>query len=96
MTQADAAMKKLAREVNILMAYENAHAIASVAAEELIRTEGQATSCPDEYAIPQCQADDHMRRCIKHLVWAGLAHSEKTADGYIVVRLQDLTLESLA
>lgn len=73
-----------------------AHKIATAAAEELIRSECEATSGIDEFAIPQCQADDHMRECIAHLCWHGKAVSYETEDGYIVVNLCDYTLSSLA
>jgi len=41
----------------------------------------------DEFAIPQCQAEDHMRECIAHLCWHGKAFSNETDDGYIVINL---------
>jgi hypothetical protein len=62
-----------------------AHQIATIAAEELIRSEGEPSVAPDTYAIPQCQADDHMRLCIAYLVHLGMAASHETGDGYIVV-----------
>ncbi len=61
--------------------------IADTAAQEVVMTEGEPTSAPDEYRIPQCQADEHVRSCIDHLVWRGLAISAETPDGYIVVQL---------
>ena len=90
------AEQKIAHELAESMANDRAHRIASVAAEELIRCEGEATSGIDEYAIPQCQADDHMRDCIAHLCWHGEAISHENVDGYIFVQLGDFTLESLA
>ena len=90
------AEQKIARELGEKMAYDRAHRIATVAAEELIRCECEATSGIDEFAIPQCQADDHMRDCIAHLCWHGEAVSYETEDGYIVVNLGDYTLSSLA
>lgn len=90
------AEQKIAHELAESMANDRAHRIASVAAEELIRCEGEAISGIDEYAIPQCQADDHMRDCIAHLCWHGEAISHENDDGYIVVQLGDFTLESLA
>jgi hypothetical protein len=51
------AERKIARELDESMADDRAHRIASAAAEDLIRCEGEATSGIDEYAIPQCQAD---------------------------------------
>ena len=86
------AERKIARELDESMADDRAHRIASAAAEDLIRCEGEATSGIDEYAIPQCQADDHMRECIAHLCWHGEAASYETDDGYIVVQFSDLTI----
>ncbi len=76
-------------------ANERAHRIASIAAEELVRCEGQAASYPDEVLIPQCQVDDHMRDCIDHLDHAGLATSCDTSDGYVLVMFYDVTQPSL-
>lgn len=90
------AEQKITRALAEQMADNRAHRIASMAAEELIRTEGERTSGIDEYAIPQCQVDDHMRECIAHLCWHGSAVSHETDDGYIMVQLGDFTLESLA
>lgn len=84
--------RKIARELAESMADDRAHRIASAAAEELIRCEGEATNGIDEYAIPQCQADDHMRECIAHLCWHGEAVSHETDDGYIVVLFGDFTI----
>lgn len=82
------------REKQVKEADERAHRIASLAAEEIIRCEGEATSGIDEYAIPQCQADDHMRECIAHLCWHGEAASHETDDGYIVIQFGDFTLQA--
>ncbi len=90
------AAEKILRELAFKAADDRAHRIATIAAEELVRSEAEATGAPDEYLIPQCQADDHMRECIQHLQWAGEAMSHETDDGYIVVVFQDLTLSSLA
>ena len=90
------AERKIARELPEKMADDRAHRIASMAAEELIRCEGEAAGGIDEFSIPQCQADDHMRDCIAHLYWHGEAVSHETDDGYIVVNLGDYTLASLA
>lgn len=90
------AEREIARELAEKLADDRAHRIASMAAEELIRCEGDATSGIDEYAIPQCQADDHMRECIAHLCWHGEAVSHETDEGYIVVQMGDFTLASLA
>lgn len=84
------------RELAMKAADDRAHRIATIAAEELVRTEGEATGGIDEFSIPQCQADYHMRDCIAHLCWHGEAMSHETDDGYIVVMFQDLTLSSLA
>lgn len=88
--------RKIARELAEKVANDRAHRISSVAAEELIRSEGEATSGVDEFAIPQCQADEHMRDCIAHLSWHGEAVSYETDDGYIIVNLGDYTLSSLS
>ena len=84
------------RHAALWAATDRANRIASIAAEELVRTEGTPTSCPDEFSIPQCQADEHFRDCVAHLVWDGKAFATETDDGYIVIRFQDLTLWSLA
>lgn len=90
------AAEKIVRELELKFADDRAHRIATMAAEELIRSEGTATSGIDEFSIPQCQADDHMRDCIAHLCWHGEAVSFETEDGHILVQLGDYTLESLA
>lgn len=77
-------------------AADRAVRIASVAAEELIRTEGTATGGINEFQIPGCQVDEHTQDCIDHLVSHGEAHSYTTDDGYVVVLLGDYTLEGLA
>lgn len=86
------AEQKIARELAEKMADDRAHRIASVAAEDLIRCEGVATSGIDEYAIPQCRADDYMRECIAHLCWCGEAASHETDEGDIVVQFGDFTI----
>jgi hypothetical protein len=86
------AERKIARELAEGMADDRAHRITTMAAEELIRCEGAATSGIDEFAIPQCQADDHVRECIAHLCWHGEAASHETEDGYIVVQFGDFTI----
>lgn len=90
------AAEKIMRELAMKAADDRAHRIATIAAEELVRTEGEATGGIDEFSIPQCQADDHMRDCIAHLCWHGEAVSFETEDGQIVVQIGDYTLESLA
>lgn len=86
------AERKIARELAEKMADDRAHRIATMAVEELIRTEGEATGEADKFLIPQCQADDHMRECIAHLVWHGEAMSEETEDGYVMVLFIDATV----
>jgi len=86
---------KIARQLAEKIADDRAHRIATTAAEDLIRSAGESTGAADQYLIPQCQADEHMRDCIAHLVWSGEAASHETDDGYIAVILIDLTLSSL-
>lgn len=86
------AERKIARELAEKLADARAHRIAIMAAEELIRSEGEATSGIDEYAIPQCQVDDHMCDCVAHLCWHGEAVSHETDEGYIVVQFGDFTI----
>jgi UTP:GlnB (protein PII) uridylyltransferase len=86
------AERKIARELAEKMADDRAHRIATMAAEELIRTEGEPTGDADKFLIPQCQADDYMRECIAHLVWHGEAMSEETEDGYVMVLFIDATV----
>ena len=90
------AERKIARELAEKLADDSAHRIATMAAEELIRTEVEPTGEADKFLIPQCQADDHMRDCIAHLCWHGEAVSCETEDGDIVVNLGDYTLSSRA
>lgn len=85
-----------AKRAGLRIANDRMHRIATIAAEELIRSEGTTPNHPDEVPIPQCQADDHMLDCIAHLVQAGEAIAHKTEDGYIAVLFQDLTLSSLS
>lgn len=86
------AERKIARELAEKVADDRAHRIATMAAEELIRTEGEPTGEADKFLIPQCQADDHMRECIAHLVWHGEVMSEETEDGYVMVLFIDATV----
>ncbi len=86
------AERKIARVLAEKMADDRAHRIATMAAEELIRTEGEPTCEADKYLIPQCQADEHMRECISHLVWHGEVVSEETDDGCIIVLFIDATV----
>ena len=78
-----------ARDLEQKMADARAHSIATMAAEELIRTEGESTDVADQFLIPQCQADEHMRECIAHLVWHGAAMTDETDDGYVMVLFID-------
>jgi hypothetical protein len=71
---------------------ERAHRLASIAAETLLRSEGESTAMPDEYAVPLCQVDDYLADCVAHLVWHGQAVSHETADGYLLVQLGDFTI----
>lgn len=90
------AEKKISSQLAEKIADDRASRIATIAAEELIRCEGEKTGmAADEFFIPRCQADEHMRDCIAHLVWIGEAVSHETDDGYIVVQLGDFTLASL-
>lgn len=86
----------LTRGEQLGQAAQRVQRIATTAAEELVRSELTRTDAPDEWTTPACQADDHTRDCIAHLVWSGEAVSWETPDGHIIVRLQDLTLEGLA
>lgn len=86
------AERKIARELAEKVADDRAHRIATMAAEELIRTEGEPTDEADKFLIPQCQADDHMRECIAHLVWHDEVMSEETEDGYVMVLFIDATV----
>lgn len=88
------AAEKLIRQHLEALADERAHRLASIAAEELVRCEGESTDT-DCYRIPHCQADEHMLECITHLVYHGQAISHDTDEGYIVVTLGDFTLSSL-
>lgn len=89
------AAEKLIRQHLEAKADERAHRIASMAAEALVRTEGESTDT-DCYRILHCQADEHMLECITHLVYHGQAISHDTDEGYIVVTLGDFTLSSLS
>jgi hypothetical protein len=89
------AAKNMLRQMAEKAADDRAHRIASIAAEELIRCEGDSVG-PDEYVLPQCFCDDHVLDCIDHLKWHGEAVSFETEDGYIKVIFGDFTLDSLA
>lgn len=75
---------------------ERAHRIATIAAQELIQSEGQRIDEADTYRIPSCQVEEHTLDCIQHLCWVGEAASQETPDGYVMVQLGDFTLGSLA
>lgn len=75
---------------------ERAHRIATIAAQELIQSEGERIDEADNYRIPSCQVDGHTLDCIQHLCWVGEAVSHETPDGYVMVQLGDFTLGSLA
>ena len=81
------AERRMARVLAEKWADDRAHRIASMAAEELVRSEGVPAAGPDEFAIPADQIDEQMSDCIAHLVWHGLAASEETVDGYVMVQL---------
>lgn len=80
------------RAALVKQAWERTQRIASVAAEELVRDQCEHTNTADEFWIAGCQADDHMRDCIAHLVWIGRAVSHELDDGRIVVQLGDFTV----
>lgn len=75
--------------------------IASVAAEEVIRAHGTRGIALDEYIFSAdwVSADDHLRDCIDHLCWHGLAVQLEGCDGaseQVIVSLGDYTLEGLS
>lgn len=61
--------------------------IARVAAEELIRSEGEGVDAADQYLITPCQADDHMRDCIRYLCFEGRAAMAELESGHWLVEL---------
>ena len=75
---------------------ERAHRIATIAAQELIQSEGERIDATNTYRIPSCQVDEHTLDCIQHLCWVGEAVSHETPDGYVMVQLGDFMLGSLA
>lgn len=75
---------------------ERAHRIATIAAQELIQSEGERIDEADTYRIPSCQVDGHTLDCIQHLCWVGKAVGHETPDGYVMVQLGDFMLGSLA
>lgn len=77
------------------VADDRAHRIASIAAEDLLRSAGEPTSAQDHFAIPQCQVDDHMLDCIEHLRWHGEAASYETEEGYLVVQFGEFPIERI-
>ena len=74
---------------------ERAHRIATTAAEELIRSEGEHLGEDDTFGFALCQLDDHTRDCIGHLVATGQAAAHETEDGYMLVHLLSDDLEGL-
>ena len=80
-------MTKLIAELAQQQADDRAHRIATMAAEELIRTEGVTTSGIDEFEITSDLLDDHMFDCIAHLCDTGNAKSCDGMDGAIIVQL---------
>lgn len=90
----DTADKIIARA--LADADEHAHRIATIAAQELIQSEGKRIDATNTYRIPSCQVDEHTLDCIQHLCWVGEAVSHETPDGYVMVQLGDFTLGSLA
>lgn len=84
------------RERRRAQADERAHRIASLAAEEIVRTEGAHRNAPDEFSLAPCQIDEHTRECIDHLVYCGEAITHALDDGTLLVQLGDFTLEGLA
>lgn len=91
MTAARDVMRQMAEKA----ADDRAHRIATIAAEELIRCEGDSVG-PDEYVLPQCSCDEHVLDCLDHLKWHGEAVAFETDDGYVKVIFGDYTLSSLA
>lgn len=85
------AEREIASALAEKMADDRAHRIASDAAAALIRCMGVATGGVDEYAIPESEADDHVRECVAHLCWHGEAASWERDDGHIVVLFGDFT-----
>jgi hypothetical protein len=59
--------------------------IASIAAEELICSEGAPTGRSEEWTIPPGCADEYLLECVAHLCWTGEAVSRETDDGHIIV-----------
>lgn len=80
-----------ARRLAEAAAADRAHRIAIIAAKELVCSEFVQAN-EHQWMLPQCQADEHMRDCIAHLRWTGLASSHQSDDGYIVVQFGDFTL----
>lgn len=82
---------------------ELAHRIASLAAHELIQSEGIGTGAPDEYTITRdaLAADQHLRDCVDYLIASGEAvQFDGACDGpdpeHIIILLGDFTLAGLA
>lgn len=69
------------------IAQERAQRIATVYAQEVVMSEGEKQSEDDTYCFAECQLDDHMRECIEHLCFHGLAIAHETSEGYMLVQL---------
>jgi sugar phosphate isomerase/epimerase len=70
-------------------AFERAVRIADIAAEEIVRSEGEPTGAPDEYRLPAANADEHIRECIEHLEYRGLALWIETDDGDLLIHIEE-------
>jgi hypothetical protein len=78
-------------QIALDLADDRAHRIATVAAEDAIRSSCTAGCGVDEF-IAQLPLDDHLHDCIVHLCWSGEAIShEAEEDGSIIVQLGDFT-----
>lgn len=69
------------------LAQDRAQRIATTAAQEVVMSEGERQTDDDVYCFASCQLDDHMRECIEHLCFHGLAAAHRTDDGYVLVQL---------
>jgi hypothetical protein len=65
-----------------------AHAISTTAAQELLRVEGTPTDGPDEWHFAPCQADEHLRGCLRYLELSGFLQRAETADGGWLVQMK--------
>ena len=70
--------------------------LASLMAEELIRTEGVATDVPDQFLFSaEEMADEHLQDCVEHLKWQGLCVVFEQEEEHLVM-LGDFAMESLS